>query len=217
MKNTKFIKIGAGVFVALMLVFSTGVLAINQNKQSINEEFVNVGENYLELLKTDVPDFEDMYIGEIPLAWEPDGVYVGVWGDFDGENFTVYGYLAGYYKANSQKRGSYVGVWNTTDNATTGWMAGIFRSIFTFGVINVTDGNQFPIVGFLVKNETLFAGRIMAPVGPPVYMFGIHQPLDRGETSIVTLSSTTNHNVQAHRSSQRLNNNLINLISRTQK
>ncbi len=217
MKNTKFIKIGAGFFVAMMIVFSTGVVAINQNKQYINEEFVDVGDNYLELLKTDVPDFEDMYIEEISLAWEPDGVYVGVWGDYDGENFTVYGYLAGYYKANNQKRGSYVGVWNTTDNATTGWMAGIFRSIFTFGVINVTDGNQFPFVGFLVKNETLFAGRVMAPVGPPVYMFGIHQPLDSGQTSIVTQSSTTNHNVQAHRSSQRLNNNLINLISHTQK
>jgi len=176
----KILGIGASIFIVATMLLSTGVIAaVQQNQQaSIKVAYSYDGENYLETLKTDVPAFGTIYAGEQPTDWTPDGVYIGVWGVKINGNFTKLGYLAGYYKG-TLKRGSYVGAWNTTDNSYTGRLVGAYRNIFTIGRINITGGNRFPFVGFLLKNATHFGGKIMPAVGDQIiYVYGRHQPLN---------------------------------------
>jgi len=179
----KILGIGGGVLVVATMLLSTGVLAAFQQNQQTSIKVVCPsydGENYLETLKTDVPAFGTIYAGEQPTDWTPDGVYIGVWGIKTNGNFIKLGYLAGYYKGNL-KRGSYVGVWNTTDNSQTGRLVGAYRNIFTIGRFNITGGNnRIPFVGFLLKNATHFGGKIMPAVGDQIiYVYGRHQPLNR--------------------------------------
>jgi len=180
MNKKRFLEIGAGIFIVATLLLSSGVLAAIQEEQQAYSEvaYAYDGENYLETLKTDVPDFGEIYTGQEPTDWTPDGVYVGVWGIKTGNTFKVLGYLAGYYKGSTQ--GSYIGVWNTTDNSKTGFLAGRFWSIVTLGWFNETNKNQkIPFVGFCLKNTTHFAGKMMPLIGNQIlYVYGRHQPLN---------------------------------------
>jgi hypothetical protein len=178
----KILGLGASIFIVIIMLLSTGVIATIQQSQqvSVKAAYSYDEENYLETLKTDVPAFGTIYAGEQPTDWTPDGVYVGVWGVKINDDFAKLGYLAGYYKG-TLKRGSYVGAWNTTDNSQTGRLVGAYRNIFTIGRFNITGGdNRIPFVGFLLKNATHFGGKIMPAVGDQIiYVYGIHQPLNR--------------------------------------
>ncbi|MBN2065832.1 MAG: hypothetical protein JW771_03375 [Candidatus Thermoplasmatota archaeon] len=196
MKKTYKI-MGASITIVLLLLVSAGTIAAVQTKQlALRQHIVGYAtpqedeptmEDLTYLLPM-VPHFETYYAGEQPTEWTPDGFFIGVWGLYtpDAENnFTVLGYLGGYYKGQA-RRGSYVGMWNTTNNSYIGYLAGVYRGPFTHGVINVSGGeNRLPFVGFLLKNETLFFGRVMSLIGPPVYMIGFHQPLNTQTTTAV--------------------------------
>lgn len=132
------------------------------------------GKNYLETQKmSDLPELDDFSgLPGDPPEWA-DGYFIGAW----GANEEVFGYFAGYYHLRGDKQGFYLGIWNTTDNTQVGAIWGFYNYIFTFGIVNVSEGARFPVVGFLLLNETHLAGRIMTLVGPPVYMVGIHEAL----------------------------------------
>jgi len=188
MRKTKAISI---TIITIMLL-STGAIAINKTAQ-LQATQTTPDENYLETLQpleNQIPSVEEINLGAEPTEWTPDGIFVGVWAikNSDG-NYTVLGYLGGYYKGN-QNRGSYVGMWNTTNNSYTGYIAGLYRRIFTIGRVNLTgNSSRLPFVGFLLKNTTHFAGRIMAPVGPIIYIYGIHQPLNQQNVDQQTQAS----------------------------
>jgi hypothetical protein len=206
MNKKRFLEIGAGIFIVAILLLSSGVLAAIQEEQQAYSEvaYAYDGENYLETLKTDVPDFGEIYTGQEPTDWTPDGVYVGVWGIKTGSTFKVLGYLAGYYKGSTQ--GSYIGVWNTTDNSKTGLLAGRFWSIVTLGWFNETSKNQkIPFVGFCLKNTTHFAGKMMPLIGNQIlYVYGRHHienGMDGQVVSGVTQSQSSQSSSQQSSSS----------------
>jgi len=176
MKRRRIFEIGVGVFIALLLVFSSGIISAREAKTYRNDFLMKYMANKIsEDIKTDLPEFEGLYSDEAP-EWA-DGWYLGFWFDKDGEEYTLLGFMAGYYHQWNANSGYYAGVWNNTENTTVGAMGGIAFGIFTFGNIYLSEENKFPYSGFLLKNETHYLGRIMAFVGDPVYMYGIHQPL----------------------------------------
>ena len=177
MIKSKSFRVGLGIFIAILLIFSSGIIGAQDgklvNKINLMSKITNRIPNEL---KENIPEFGDIYTEEAP-DWA-DGWYVGIWFDKEGEEYTLLGFQAGYYhQGNTANRGYYAGVWNNTENTTVGAMTGIAFGIFTFGRIYLSEENKFPYSGFLLKNETHYLGRIMALVGDPVYMYGIHQPL----------------------------------------
>ena len=169
------------------------------------------GENYLETLKTDIPKLDDIYKGSTePPEWA-DGIFAGVWGV---GNDSFLGYFAGFYHQKNTNRGFYAGVWNTTDNSQTGSIIAFYSSIFTLGRINITEGNKFPVVGFLLLNQTHLAGRIMTVAGPPVWMYGVHQDLEEDGSNEKTKDANQQTAAFGHviKIIKRINHNLKDII-----
>lgn len=176
MKRKRIFNIATGIFIVILLVISSGIVTSQETKTIRNDfRMKNLINKIPEKFKTEMPELEDIYTAEVP-EWA-DGWYLGIWFDKDGEEYTLLGYMAGYYHKWRSYNGYYAGVWNTTDNSTVGAMGGITFSIFTFGRIHLSEETKIPYSGFLYKNETHYLGRIMAFVGDPVYMYGIHQPI----------------------------------------
>jgi hypothetical protein len=176
MRKTRIFKIGVGIFIALLLIFSSGIVTAGDTKTFGNDFLMKrIANKIPEKIKNEIPELEDFYPEDAP-DWA-DGWYLGFWFDKDGDEYTLLGYMAGFYHKWNSYNGYYAGVWNTTDNTTVGAMQGIAFGMFTFGRIILSEENTFFYSGFLLKNETHYLGRIMAFVGDPVYMYGIHQPL----------------------------------------
>ena len=168
--------LGIGISIMILMILSNTVAAAPKAVSTGNDKLIEKMINKIPAdIKEKIPELEDIYPTEQP-DWA-DGWYLGIWFDKTGENYTLLGFLAGYYHQGARTRGYYAGVWNTTDNATVGGMGGIAFGIFTFGRIQVKEGPKIPYTGFLLNNQTHFIGRIMSFVGKPVYMYGIHQPL----------------------------------------
>ena len=157
-------------------IISSGIVTAAGSKTIVNNFLMKqMANRFTKNINAEIPDFKDIYPGDAP-DWA-DGYYLGFWFDKDGDDYTLLGYMAGYYHKWNKNSGYYAGVWNNTENTTIGAMRGIAFSLFTFGQIFLSEEDKFPYSGFLLKNETHYLGRIMAFVGDPVYMYGIHQPL----------------------------------------
>ena len=176
MKRTKIFKILVGAFIALLLTVSSSIITARETETLGNNLLMKYTIRTIpENIKTELLEPDESYLRD-PPDWA-DGWYVGIWFDKDGDEYTLLGYMAGYYHKGGQNRGYYGGVWNNTDNTTVGAMVGIYFGIFTFGRIHLSEENKIPFSGFLMKNETHYVGRVMSFVGDPVYMYGVHQPL----------------------------------------
>lgn len=176
MKKTRILKISVAVAISLLLVLSSGIITAQVTRTTGNDFLMKyMASKIPENIKAEISELKEAALND-PPEWA-DGWYLGIWFDKDGEEYTLLGFMAGYYHKSGQNNGYYAGVWNNTENTTVGAMAGIAFGIFTFGRIYLSEESKFPYSGFLLKNETHYLGRIMAFVGDPVYMYGIHQPL----------------------------------------
>ena len=177
MIKRRFFKIGIVFIITLLLIATSGNITAQETK-TIGNNFLmkHLANRIPENIKNELPEFEELYTEDAP-DWA-DGYYLGFWFDKVGEEYTLLGYMAGYYHKWNSNNGYYGGVWNNTDNTTTGAMGGIAFGIFTFGRIHFSEENKIPYSGFLLKNETHYLGRIISFVGDPVYMYGIHQTLN---------------------------------------
>lgn len=173
----KGMKIGLLSIVAMILVFSSVSVSVYSISSEGNEKVISTLVSKIpNKIKESMPELKEFYQDE-PPDWA-DGWYIGAWLDKNGDDYNILGYLAGYYhKGTRPNRGFYAGVWNVTGNNTFNGMGGIALGIFTFGRIQLPNEKKIPYTGFLFTNQTHFVGRIMSVVGPPVYMYGIHQPL----------------------------------------
>jgi hypothetical protein len=102
------------------------------------------------------------------------GSFEGSLGPRPHGNKTV-GTFSGTYELRV-RGGRFTGDWNLSfqNKSASGTMKGVFAKHFMFGRITVTETNKrAPIVGFLRVNNETFVGRVMAPVGPALYYWGV--------------------------------------------
>ncbi len=114
----------------------------------------------------------------LPQVPDYDGTFVGGLGELYKENgewqFDYYAYLAGVYKLGVYKK-LYGYIYNL-DEEQIGNIGAIFGQKLILGFIEDMEGNRAPVIGFLIWNDTHFAGRIMSLFGPAPHMIGEYTP-----------------------------------------
>jgi hypothetical protein len=114
----------------------------------------------------------------LPPVADYDGTFVGGLGHLYQENgewqFDYYAYLAGVYKLGAYKK--LYGYIYDLDEEQIGYIGAFFGHKLILGFIEDMDGNRAPIIGFLLWNDTHFAGRIMSFFGPAPHMIGEYTP-----------------------------------------
>jgi dienelactone hydrolase len=119
----------------------------------------------------DVTLFANNYRKSNAPEWA-DGDFIGT---INEENETI-GHVKGYIKQGRRANiGFFTGAWNITDTNNTGQIAGIFRGLFTFGVITTLGTTRcIPLIGTLVVNETHFTANIFRFKGGKLSVTGLH-------------------------------------------
>ncbi len=126
------------------------------------------------LTKKSVHSIEEFEL-DLPVDdW--DGEFAGAYGNIiiteEGRDFETYGYIGGVYIGDNFDQ-FYGNIYNI-DKEQIGTIGAYSKSIFMVGRIQNIEEKKAPIVGFLLKNETMFFGRMMSLFGPAPYIIGYH-------------------------------------------
>jgi hypothetical protein len=115
---------------------------------------------------------------QTPPVDDYDGTFIGGMGHLYKENgdwqFDYYAYLAGVYKLGFYKK-LYGYIYNL-DEEQIGYIGAYFGNKIIIGYIENMDEQRAPIIGFLLWNDTHFAGRIMSFFGPAPHIIGEYTP-----------------------------------------
>jgi len=113
-----------------------------------------------------------------PPILDYDGTFVGGLGNLYKQNgewqFDYYSYLAGVYKLGVYKK-LYGYIYNL-DEEQIGYIGAYFGHKIIIGYIEDMENHRLPIIGFLLWNDTHFAGRIMSVFGPAPHIIGEYTP-----------------------------------------
>jgi len=121
-----------------------------------------------------LPTLESVqYVAPIP-RW--DGEFIGAYGRVitteEGRDFEAHGYIVGVYKG--ARRGRFYGNVYNLEEEQIGTIGAYFGKYILVGHVENLEGRKAPIVGFLLRNETMFFGRIMSLFGPAPHIIGYH-------------------------------------------
>ena len=136
--------------------------------------------------------FSDIPVND-PPEWATHG-FVGVLGVTDamGKPQKPVSLIAGYcQKEFNGKVAGVIAIREREENIPKGYFAGQITGPFMFGILgNITIKKDTFIVGIGVKNETHFYFRIMALVGPTLYIAGKYMPLNSNtDTDLLKLAN----------------------------
>jgi hypothetical protein len=114
----------------------------------------------------------------LPPLEDYDGTFVGGIGRLYKQNgewqFDYAAYMAGVYKLGAYKK-LYGYIYNL-DDVQIGIIGAYFGHKIIIGYIENMQGQRAPIIGFLLWNDTNFAGRIMSVFGPAPHIIGEYTP-----------------------------------------
>ncbi|UCB59241.1 MAG: hypothetical protein JSV67_02820 [Thermoplasmatales archaeon] len=118
------------------------------------------------------PTMEDLNYKKPPDEW--DGEFIGAYGraiiSEDEKDFETYGYIAGIFIGGD--KGQLYGKIFNLEEEEIGVFGAYYGKSFIIGKVQNLDGKNAPIIGFLLRNETLFFGRIMSLFGPAPHIIG---------------------------------------------
>ena len=120
------------------------------------------------------------YERKIPPLPDYDGTFLGGYGRMYKENeewqFEYHGYLGGVYRDNNKNKILYGNIYNL-EKEQIGKITFITAKSFLIGRIKNMDDRGVPIVGFfLIREDDLFAGRLMSFFGPAPHIWGKFTP-----------------------------------------
>lgn len=111
-----------------------------------------------------IDDYDGTFIGGIGRLYKQNGEW----------QFDYHAYLAGVYQLGVYKK-LYGYIYNLEEEQI-GSIGAYFGHKLIIGYIENMQGQRAPIVGFLLWNDTNFAGRIMSVFGPAPHIIGEYIP-----------------------------------------
>ncbi len=126
--------------------------------------------------KKDLPIYENNL--SKPEVEDYDGTFVGGLGRLYKENnewqFDYNNYIAGVYRLGVHKK-LYGYIYNLEEEQI-GYIGAYFGHKIIIGYIEDMEDHRAPIIGFLLWNDSNFAGRIMSVMGPAPHIIGEYTP-----------------------------------------